>query len=49
MTRHRRLAFGIVAAVAVLAGSAACVSSDDIDGLHRQMNDIEKQIQALEK
>ncbi len=27
----------------------ACVSSEDIDGLHRQMNDIEKQIQALER
>jgi tol-pal system protein YbgF len=26
-----------------------CVSSSDIDGLHRQMNDIEKQIQALER
>jgi tol-pal system protein YbgF len=26
-----------------------CVSSDDIEGLHRQMNDIEKQIQALER
>jgi tol-pal system protein YbgF len=32
----------------LLAGSA-CVSSDDIEGLHRQMNDIEKQIQALER
>jgi tol-pal system protein YbgF len=29
--------------------AAACVSSADIDGLHRQMNDIEKQIQALER
>ena len=29
--------------------AAACVSSGDIDGLHRQMNDIEKQIQALER
>jgi tol-pal system protein YbgF len=26
-----------------------CVSSSDIDGLHQQMNDIEKQIQALER
>ena len=26
-----------------------CVSSEDIEGLHRQMNDIEKQIQALER
>jgi tol-pal system protein YbgF len=26
-----------------------CVSSSDIDGLHRQMNDIERQIQALER
>jgi tol-pal system protein YbgF len=27
--------------------AAACVSSSDIDGLHRQMNDIEKEIQTL--
>ena len=27
----------------------ACVSSGDIEGLHRQMNDIEKEIQALER
>jgi tol-pal system protein YbgF len=29
--------------------AAGCVSSGDIDGLHSQMNDIEKQIQALER
>jgi tol-pal system protein YbgF len=28
---------------------AGCVGSSDIDGLHSQMNDIEKQIQALER
>jgi tol-pal system protein YbgF len=33
----------------VVVAGAGCVSSDDIDGLHRQMNDIEKQIQALER
>src|ERR1700682_2515853 len=33
---------------AVLAG-AGCVSADDIEGLHRQMTDIETQIQALER
>jgi tol-pal system protein YbgF len=27
----------------------ACVTSGDIDGLHRQMNDIEKEIQTLDK
>jgi tol-pal system protein YbgF len=37
-----------IAASAALAGWG-CVSSSDIDGLHRQMNDIEKQIQALER
>jgi hypothetical protein len=33
----------------VLLAGAGCVSSTDIDGLHRQMNDIEKEDQALEK
>jgi tol-pal system protein YbgF len=35
-------------AAALLSG-AACVSSDDIEGLHRQMTDIQKQIQAVER
>jgi tol-pal system protein YbgF len=35
-------------AVPALAGTA-CVSSSDIEGLHRQLNDIEKEIQALER
>ncbi|HEX9287136.1 MAG TPA: hypothetical protein VF999_07725, partial [Thermoanaerobaculia bacterium] len=35
--------------LAVLVGGFGCVSSDDIEGLHRQMNDIETQIQALER
>lgn len=34
--------------VPTLAGTA-CVSSSDIEGLHRQLNDIEKEIQALER
>ncbi len=34
--------------VPVLAAGTGCVSSDDIDGLHRQMNDIQRQIQAVE-
>lgn len=38
---------GLVAAA--LLSSAACVSSDDINGLHRQMTDIQKQIQAVER
>ncbi|HET9794601.1 MAG TPA: tol-pal system protein YbgF [Thermoanaerobaculia bacterium] len=42
----RRSALAILAAGLVLA--AGCVSSDDIEGLHRQMNDIERQIQAVE-
>ncbi len=33
---------------ALLLGTG-CVSSSDIEGLHRQLNDIEKQIQALER
>jgi tol-pal system protein YbgF len=33
----------------VAVGAVGCVSSDDIEGLHRQMNDIETQIQALER
>ncbi len=35
--------------MAALLAGAACVSSSDIDALHRQMNDIQKQIQALER
>ena len=34
---------------AALLSGAACVSSDDIEGLHRQMTDIQKQIQAVER
>lgn len=36
------------AVLAPLLVSIGCVSSDDIQGLHRQMNDIERQIQAVE-
>jgi tol-pal system protein YbgF len=36
-------------ALCLLPLAAGCVGSSDIDGLHRQMNDIEKQIQALER
>lgn len=42
----RRSALAIMAAGLALA--VGCVSSDDIEGLHRQMNDIERQIQAVE-
>lgn len=42
----RRLALAALAAGAAV--SVGCVSSDDIEGLHRQMNDIERQIQAVE-
>ncbi|HEX9150008.1 MAG TPA: tol-pal system protein YbgF [Thermoanaerobaculia bacterium] len=46
-----RYRFPLLAAAAVAAatGAVGCVSSDDIQGLHRQMNDIESQIQALER
>lgn len=48
MTLPRR--FVPVSLVAAsLAALAGCVSSDDIEGLHRQMSDIETQIQALER
>jgi tol-pal system protein YbgF len=43
----RHFAAGL--AVCSLGVAAGCVSSSDIDGLHRQMNDIEKEIQALER
>ena len=42
----RRSALAILAAGLLLA--AGCVSLVDIEGLHRQMNDIERQIQAVE-
>ncbi|MFN2386035.1 MAG: tol-pal system protein YbgF [Thermoanaerobaculia bacterium] len=32
-----------------LLGGAGCVSSDDIEGLHGRLNEIEKEIQALER
>ncbi len=48
MTGPRRFGlYGLLAATA-LAG-VACVSSDDIEGLHRQMGEIQRQIQTLEK
>ena len=42
----RGIVLALLAPIAVL--SFGCVSSDDIEGLHRQMNDIERQIQAVE-
>jgi len=48
LTGPRRFGlYGLLAAVSLTG--AACVSSDDIEGLHRQMGDIQKQIQTLEK
>ncbi|HEY3123369.1 MAG TPA: hypothetical protein VGK70_04830, partial [Thermoanaerobaculia bacterium] len=48
MIRIPRL-FAAGLAVGSLCLAAGCVSSSDIDGLHRQMNDIEKEIQTLER
>ncbi len=45
---RRSLTLSALLLSAVLAG-AGCVSSSDIEGLHRQMTDIETQIQALER
>jgi tol-pal system protein YbgF len=39
----------LVLLVPALIAGTGCVTGDDIDGLHRQMNDIEKEIAALEK
>lgn len=49
MNRRHRSPFLAAPALAVLVGGVGCVSSEDIEGLHRQMNDIESQIQALER
>src|SRR5262249_7940283 len=38
----------LAVAATVLAGTA-CVSSDDIEGLHKHINDVEKQVQAVER
>jgi tol-pal system protein YbgF len=47
ISRHcLKLSAGVLLAA---VGAVGCVSSDDIEGLHRQMNDIETQIQALER
>ncbi len=48
MIRIPRL-FAAGLAVGSLCLAAGCVSSSDIEGLHRQMNDIEKEIQTLER
>src|SRR6185295_12367279 len=46
--RHPGL-FGLLGILATSLVGVACVSSSDIEGLHRQMGDIQKQIQTLEK
>jgi len=48
VTRSLRLARAGLAFCALPLASA-CVSSSDIDGLHRQMNDIEKEIQTVDR
>jgi tol-pal system protein YbgF len=48
ISRHRlQLTAGVL--LTAVVGAVGCVSADDIEGLHRQMNDIETQIQALER
>jgi tol-pal system protein YbgF len=48
ISRHR-LPLSAAVLLAAAVGAVGCVSADDIEGLHRQMNDIETQIQALER
>lgn len=47
--RPRRGAYGLAVAFSAAALCGGCVSSDDIEGLHSRLNEIEKEIQALEK
>ncbi len=47
MAKSRPFLFAALAGPALLA--TACVSSGDIEGLHQRLNDIEKQIQTLER
>lgn len=49
MIPRHRLKLSAAVLLAAVFGAVGCVSSDDIEGLHRQMNDIETQIQALER
>ena len=49
MIPRHRLKLSAAVLLAAVFGAVGCVSSDDIEGLHRQMNDIEKEIQALER
>lgn len=49
MTRRRtRSPLLLLLLVPALVAGTSCVTSSDIDGLHRQMNDIERQIQVVE-
>ncbi|HKF42989.1 MAG TPA: tol-pal system protein YbgF [Thermoanaerobaculia bacterium] len=49
MLRKSPIRFHGLLALAALVSAGACVSGSDIDGLHRQMNDIENEIKALER
>ncbi len=46
--RPRSLVLAALAVSALLYGTA-CVSSDDIEGIHRHINDVEKEVQAVER
>jgi len=45
---RRGLVFAALAVPGLMLG-AACVSSDDIEGIHRHINDVEKEVQAVER
>ena len=46
--RLDRLALAALAVSGLLLGTA-CVSSDDIEGIHRHINEVEKEVQAVER
>ena len=49
MPRYSLPRGGAVLLAVSLLGGVGCVSSDDIEGLHGRLNEIEKEIQTLER